>query len=43
MNYRQNLTSTANFNPNNISEKIFTLAEIKKMKPVNKLHLIMLM
>jgi len=33
MNYRQNLTSTANFNPNNISEKIFTLAEIKKMKP----------
>jgi len=31
--YRQNLASTTNLNPNNISEKIYTMSEIKNMKP----------
>ncbi len=31
--YRQSLTSTANLNPNNVTEKIYTMEEIKKMKP----------
>ena len=32
-NYRQNLNSTANLNPQNTAEKIYTLEEIKNMKP----------
>lgn len=32
-NYRRNLTSTANLNSQNSAPKIFTLEEIKKMKP----------
>ncbi|MCQ2957380.1 MAG: hypothetical protein MJ180_00595 [Candidatus Gastranaerophilales bacterium] len=32
-NYRQNLSSTTNLNSNNTGEKIYTLEEIKKMKP----------
>ena len=32
-NYRKNLNSTTNLNPNTNTEKIYTLAEIKDMKP----------
>lgn len=32
-NYRRNLTSTTNLTPKNSSQKIYTLEEIKKMKP----------
>ena len=32
-NYRQNLNSTANLNPQKMTEKIYTLEEIKNMKP----------
>ncbi len=32
-NYRKNLNSTTNLNPNTNMEKIYTLAEIKDMKP----------
>jgi len=32
-NYRQNLYSTTNLNSQNFGEKIYTLEEIKKMKP----------
>ena len=32
-NYRKNLNSTTNLNPNTNTEKIYTLAEIKNMKP----------